>query len=397
MRRPTPCMSNDSSFRIDHHLFLLLNISQVSTYGRFAMNDSNYEKSLELGREAYQLPPGDLKVQLFKEAVRLADADGDLNFAFLLRLHLVEAAIQTGHNELAIPTFAWCRSHFEMDPNRFQEHLKTFLFVFKNLLHDSDEFPQLSREQVDELRAEMAGFYRQFGFNMRPVHYIQLTFATRIGDLDQAIQSHQNYLAIPRDELADCAACEADTEIEYFDLLGEWENAIEAARPNLLGHQSCGEVPHRTFSIVLRPLAMLKRYDEADDYQRRGYRLICDNTAFLNHVALQIAYLVHRERDEEALRMFERHLSWAVNTHHLRARYQFYIASKRVLTQLAANRATCKLNLPEELPAYSSDGDYEPAKLIEWLDQQLRELGTKFNERNGNQFFTQELVQRFEY
>ena len=172
---------------------------------------------------------------------------------------------------------------------------------------------------------------------------------------------------------------------------------VEAAEPALAGRVTCEEVPHRTLNYVLRPLALLGRHDEADAHQKKGYRLIRGNPSFLRYVALQIAYLTHRERHRTAVNMFQRHLAWALATFELRSQYMFDLAAIRLLGQLADRRPTAKLNLPQAFPLFDPSGQYELAPLIGWFKDRSRALAERFDARNGNDFFSREMVERLAY
>ena len=361
------------------------------------MSRAEWDRFNRLTAEAASLPHGEVRVRLLEEAVRRADVKRDMEAMFDARMNLAESACFSGQVEKAFTAFAWCLAKFESDADRFRSQQFSVLWKFKNILHNASEFPQLALDQVEELLSQMASLYRRCGYNMRPVHYLRFVFATDIGDREVASESFARFRAEPRDGMADCRACEADSEIEYYNLMEEPERAVEAAMPNLLGRQSCVEVPHRTYSYVLRPLALLGRNEEADGYRRKGYRLIRQNPVFLSHVALQIVYLIHRGRVQPAVRMLERHLSWALKTAQLRARYLFYTAAKRALGHLAKRKPTHKLGFPPAFPAFQRSANYDLAELIGWFDAEQSALGNRFNARNGNDFFTKELAARLDY
>ena len=361
------------------------------------MSDTNLDRIEELSAEDWSLPHGEVQVRLLEEAVRLADVVRDQDLMFRTRLSFIHSAVFSGHTELALPAFAWCLAQFESDPSRYQRQQHSVLWSFKYILHFADNFPQLTRDQVERLEGQMAEIYDRCGYNMRPVHYVRLGFATGIGDRELAKESFANYRAVPRDTMADCIACEADGELEYYALIDEPEKAVKAVEPSLAGQRTCAEVPHRTYSDALRPLALLERYKEADEYQRKGYRLIRNNPKFLQQVAWQMAYLVHRERREPALRMLERHLPWALDTYYLRNRYLFYVSAKRTLNCFVGKRRAKKLHLPSTFPAFSPTGSYDLAELIAWFDSELKALGARFDARNQNDFFTRDLVERLQY
>ncbi|PQO39975.1 hypothetical protein [Blastopirellula marina] len=361
------------------------------------MNDSLRERINQLWREAYHLPFGEVKVRVLEESLALTESLRDVDAIFIARLQLAAAGTASGHPEKAIPAYAWCLARFEEDPQRFQQHEHHLLWFFKNILHSVDEFPRLTLEQIEDLRTQMTSIYRRFGRNMRPVHYTRFVFSLRIGDLRQAAESLELYSAIPRDELADCLACEADSEAEYYAFIGDMEKTLATAGPNLRQERTCAEVPHRIYCQVLKPLALLGRYEEADEYQRKGYRLIRNNPTFLYHIAFQIAYLVHRNRLTSAVRMFEQHLATAIETHQLRSRFYFYAAAQHLLTQVAQKKSSQKLNLPQAFPLYSDSQEYDLATLIAWLDAELGALGPQFDARNRTNYFTQEIAAQLVY
>ncbi|MFN3152510.1 hypothetical protein [Bremerella sp.] len=361
------------------------------------MSEDIHDQIFDLQMQAYGLPFGDTRLRLAEEALRLAEQTRDLDVIFPVRLEMAGAAGFAGHEEKAMAALAWCLATFEKDEERFREHEFDLLWSFKNFLTSIGEFPQVTRDQFEQLLGQMESLYRRFGYNVRTVHFVRMFFALAIGDRAMAIEAHDEYVAIPRDQMAHCLACEADSDMDYFTFIGEPEKAVDAVSQILSGAQSCSHVPHRTYSGLLRPLVALKRYEEADNYQKRGYRLIRNNRDFLNLIGYQIAYLVHRERTVAAVRMFERHLTWGLETHELSNKYIFYTASKHLFESLPTNKPTRKLSLPPSFPLYEESRDYEIAKLIDWLEQETSTMAAAFDQRNGNNYFSEELPQRLKY
>ena len=142
---------------------------------------------------------------------------------------------------------------------------------------------------------------------------------------------------------------------------------------------------------------MLGQYEEADAFQRRGYPLIRNNREFFQHIGLQMAYLAHRGRLAPAVRMIERHLPWTLSGYELYSRFFFYLGAARVLGDLADSKSTQKLNLPQEFPAFESSGIYDVAALKGWFEAERDAIATRFDRRNGNTFFSKELVEFIRY
>ena len=142
------------------------------------------------------------------------------------------------------------------------------------MVDSTKEFPQISLNQLEGLFEEMATLYRHYGYGMRAVYYCRFVVALNNGDRATATQWLSRFQSEPRYAMANCEACEADDLVKYYELMDDFEKAIEIAQPSFDGQRRCTEVPHRTLNYVLRPLAILGRYEEADRCQRRGYRLI---------------------------------------------------------------------------------------------------------------------------
>ncbi|PQO43725.1 hypothetical protein [Blastopirellula marina] len=361
------------------------------------MSDYDAGRVWDLLRQASSLPHGEVQVRLTEEAVNLAETGRDLDLMFAARQKLVGNAVYSGRLEKALPAFAWCLSHLEREPERFSRYKFHLLWEFKNILHNVDEFPQLSNDQISALRDQMANLYRQSGYNMRPVHYTSLTFAMRSGHFAEAAESFAKYRELGRDSVADCLACEADSDAEYYMLVGENEQAVEAGGPTLRRQLICTEVPHRTYCNMLRPLALQGRYEEADEYQRKGYRLVRNKVIFLAHLGWQLAYQAHRDRLSSALRMFEVNLGIALDTFNLRSRYLFFLAARRVLALAAEKKTSQKLNLPQSFPLYSPTEKYDLAELLNWLDAENARVAAQFDARNGNVYHSQDLAQFVNY
>lgn len=361
------------------------------------MAEDLIDQVYDLQMEAYELPYGEPRLHMLKEALRMAEQSRDLETIFLSKIYVADSAASAGYEEETMAILAWCLATFNENEEELREHVFDLLFLFKNFLNSVDVFPKVTRGQFDQLLGQMETMCHRFGYNQRPVHFTRLAFALGIGDRAMAQESHAKYLAIPRDDMAHCIACEANREVSYFNFLEEPEKAIKSAAKILSGAQSCGHVPSTTFNNLLRTLAILERYEEADNYQKRGYRMIRTNRTYLYQIACQIAYLIHRDRTVAAIRMFERHLAWALTTHELSNRYAFYIVAKHLFASLPTKKPTRKLSLPLSFHLYEEARDYEVAKLIGWLEEETSELAAAFDQRNGNDYFSVELPKQFIY
>ncbi|MFN3152512.1 hypothetical protein [Bremerella sp.] len=351
----------------------------------------------DLQMEAWRLPTGEAKVRLYEEALRLAEQGRGVEIKFLARIYLANAAGCAGYEEKTMTALAWCLAAFEEHERELLEHKTDLILLLKNFLCGVSQFPHVSRAQFEDLLGQLESLLRRFGHTPRTAHFVRMCFARQTGDRPTTIASRDKFLSYPRDQLSHQIASEADEELWHYLFLGDTERAIEAGFHIIRNGLSCGNVPHFTYNGVLRPLAEMGRYQEADDFQQKGYRLIRKTRAFLDLIGYQIAYQMHRGQTTSAIRMFERHLLWALETHDMASRYYFYTAAKHLFTSLPQKTPTHKLSLPTSFSLYDESNEYDIAKLIQWLDQETDSLAAAFDQRNGNDYFSVEILKLLRY
>lgn len=361
------------------------------------MTEDIGDKVYDLQMQAWRLPEGETQLRLYEEALRLAEQSRNLDLIFPAKLYVASSAGNTGYEEKTMAALAWCVATFEKDEQRFQEYQKRLVSHLKTFLCSVSQYSRITREQIEDLLQQFESLLRRFGYSMRTALYVRMHYARKTGNRLSAIELHDKYVLYPRDNMS--SKVEEETEAEFWQayFLGDFDKAIQSAEELLTANPSSSYVLHNTYTGVLRPLAIHNRYEEADQYQKKGYRLIRNNRAFLDRVGQQIAYLVHRERPATAIRMFERHLFWALETHDQTSRFYFYVAAKNLFCSLPQKRPTCKLSLPPSFPLYEQSNEYDVAKLIDWLQQQISPLAIAFDQRNGNDYFSREIPAQLKY
>jgi hypothetical protein len=358
---------------------------------------SSYLSFEQLLSQAHDLPLGDAKVAMFTSAVREADLSRSLEDRFGTRLALIRAATFSGRYETALPAFAWCVAQYERAPEKYAAYEYSLLWQFKGILYGVVEAPQIEAEQVEQLLQQMTILYRRTGRSQRTVDFVRYRIAMQFGDRATTTSTYAKWRSKPRDASSDCIACEADSEVSYFELLDDHDRAIAVAEPCLSRTLQCAEVPHRTIATTLRSFALAGRYEEGDRFQREGYRLIRSNREFIQKLSLHIAYLVHRERFKEASQLVERHIHWAVTTHERRGQYYFYLAAEMACERLAAVQPRSKLRLPAAIADRESDGPCGAADAEQWFRRRRKELGSRFDARCSSSFYGEELPRLLAY
>jgi hypothetical protein len=343
-----------------------------------------------LGR-AERLEPGEAKVMALEEAARLADAHGDMPLAFEVRDALIDAATFGGFPDRALVAFAWCRGQQQRDPERYAP--EPLLWKQKWVVGRLDEFPHISRKQIEGALDDVEQCFAKAGAGRRAVLKLRYQAARDMGDSAWAESFWARWVEEPRDHLTDCRACELDDELDHHIDRGEYAVALEKARPLLEGRSTCAEVPHLTLGSVLYPLFKLGRLEQARDSHLRGYALVQRNREFLATVGEHLEFLTLTGNVERGLKLFERHVGWALEHASHRDRFTFHSAALALMERaLVEGRARVVLSLPRTFTLYSPEGTYETRALRGWLASQAEGLAAKFDARNGTDRFHQLLA-----
>ncbi len=354
------------------------------------MSDDYNVQVDELLYEAAGLEDGPSKIALLEEAVRVADTHGDGYRGYEVRQQLIHTATFGGYPEKALVAFTWCLAQCDREREGRLDY--TMMWKYKWVANRLVNFPQIPREQMESVFEDMAKRYRKAGAAMRAVHKIRCTAAMDMGERATAVKYHRAWQRSVRDMSSDCPACDRNHHMIYLLFLGKDEAAVEEAGPILSGAQRCAEIPHCTYARLLLPLVRLDRVAEAMTYHREGIRLIARNRAFVWELGNHIAFLAVTDNLAAGAKLLERHLAWALETADMTNRFEFYLGARLLLARLReGKRPTIRLRLPA-FPAHEESGTYEIAKLADWFDTETRTLAARFDDRNGNDWFSQRVA-----
>ena len=349
------------------------------------------EQVEELQNQAAGLPYGPSKIELLEHAVRLADTHQDLKLGDLTRELLIVAAILSGYPEKALVAFSWRLAQSDLNPKQFPE--SNWLWLCKGVATNLNGFPQISRQQIEETLDDMARRYQRAGASQRPIFNMLWCYALHAGELDKAREYFRLWEKMPRDGNTDCPACEQNDRVKFHVEMGKRQKALKLADPILRGLLRCGQVPHRTYANVLLPLVQSRQVEKAAEYHDKGYRLIRTNRAFLDAVGDHLTFLALTSNLAQGVKLFEKHLEWALETKYIADRWCFFLAAHFFMDRLVdSGQATLKLRLPKSAPCYQEKGCYEVGLLASWVEESCRDLSARFDARNGNDAFARRLA-----
>ncbi|HEY7315188.1 MAG TPA: hypothetical protein VH643_37935 [Gemmataceae bacterium] len=355
------------------------------------MTTTYQEQIEELQDQACGLPDGPSKMALLEEAVRLADAHRDLWLGDEVRADLIRTATFSGYPEKALVAFSWRLAQSDRDPQLFPE--TDLLWEFKWITDSLPGFPQITRRQIEDMLDDMTRRYQRSGASLRAVYKLRCQIAMAMCEPAEARTYHRQWEKTPRDYSSDCPACEQNHRVRFQLFAGKKEKALEMAEPILHGSLRCAEIPHATYALVLLPLVQLGQVEQAVEYHHKGYRLISNNRKFIDESADHLTFLSLTDNLPRAVKLFEKHLEWALDAKDLYWRWKFYLAAQFLMSRIAANGQTSlKLRLPKAAACYQEEGRYDVDTLSAWIEEACRELAERFDARNGNDGFKRRLA-----
>jgi tetratricopeptide (TPR) repeat protein len=350
------------------------------------------EKAIRLIEQSGEVPEGDEQISLCEEAVRAADAAGDLKLQYYARDKLVSAGLFGGHTEKALVAYSWCLAQFDKNPGVFSQW--TILWKYKWMMGQVRNFPQVPKDRIYEMLDDLTDRMRKAGYGMRAVYNQRYRLEKFWDNKALAVEYFRKMEEQPRDEISNCSACELDDRVSFHIYCGEDARALELARPIVEGQETCGSVPHHTYANLLLPLVRLGRQPEALVYHRRGYELIADNLRYLDDIGDHLIFLALTENFERALSLFAKHYSWIEKSKDLFHRFGFFRAAWLLFELVAVQeRKPLRLALPRSFPGYQIGEEYDPVTLAAWFKDAAAELGRRFDERNDTDAFASLMFQ----
>jgi hypothetical protein len=335
-------------------------------------------------------PTSPVLVALLEQAIRLCDAKGDVPAAYEFRQQYIGEALDNGMSEKALVAFGWNLGQFDRAPEDYDEY--TLLWKYKWMIGRLTSFPEITTAQIEASLADFTARCERYGLTRRASLGLRTGMLRELGDLEGLPQAMAEWRKIPRDAMADCAACERNNMARNQYALGHNRRALQTAKPILSGAMSCSYVPEITYADALVPLLRLDRGEEAANYHTIGYPSVEGNPKFLNSASDHIDYRILVGDTAGAIKAFERHIPMAFVTADTRAKYGWYRSALFLFRRLLdAGKATRKLKLPEAFPLSKPKGPYDVAELAGWFETEARALADRFDARAGNRFRNAEL------
>ncbi|KQO15773.1 hypothetical protein ASF12_27525 [Paenibacillus sp. Leaf72] len=343
----------------------------------------------DLMNQAYDLPPGAAQLEVLEAAVRLADAEGDIENGFYARHQIVKTAGFHGFPLKAIIAFSWQLGQYDQNPEEYDG--RSLLWRYKWIIGTISNFPEIPMSQIQELLEDLGKRYKEHGYSNRTYLYFRSRLALDHGKLDEAKDYLQQFMKAFRDHMSDCIACEQHYIVMLYSRLGEDEQALKAAEPILSGNMKCAEVPHITLPELLLPMQRLNLHEEAKKAHTKGYRLVKGKRDLLESVAQHIEYLT-ATKPAKAIEAVELHLAFALDHENPYEVMLFNLCTARLLKKLVQEGSNVMLRLPASFLAAHEDTSL-PA-LAAYFENLATAAAQRYDARNGNDFYSKKVADK---
>ncbi|OWK46668.1 hypothetical protein [Fimbriiglobus ruber] len=336
--------------------------------------------------EAADLPDGPVKVELITEATRVADVRGDVQAGFQVRKELMETALRCGQPDVLTVAFSWCLAQSDRDPVAIP--VESILWEYRWVVNDLTVFPQVPLRQVIDAIADMSGRYRAAGSLLRAIYLMTMNVALRLRNPAMAAEAYAKWKQARRDVWSDSARTEQSFVASFLVFTRQYQAAVDHCPQVLAGRPDDLHFFGTESSELLMPLLALGRVADAVRVQRSGYRYVARKLRYLDSVGYHVEFLARMNNFATAVKAFEDHATFAVETQMPLDRLEFFRAALILVERMRrAGTTTLKLRLPATFPAQAGDNKYDLGELAARLRSDVADLGAKFDARNENTYY----------
>lgn len=343
----------------------------------------------ELMRKAGRVSPGDTRMQLLLEAIKLADRHQLLAYAFRARTLLLDSAPSSGRWELVPVHFPWLLAMCDKYPGRFDEEKVTW-----DYLAAVQSLPFFTRIRKADILAAQQDLTRRFlKFNRSPKEVLHIRFlnAIEMGDLSLAADIQlelENLNYIPQNDRFFIWFHNRYCRGWFFALTGQWEKAkhdiqivIESAHHDaiLTGYTLAMSLPYYL------------RHGETDGLKtlyQRTLREVRGRKDMIEPFTQMMYFLGLSENVAEFLHHFTEFAGYGEAVEMELDRLGYYqIAAFLMQIAMQSGRDSVKLLLPSSHPLFSESGEYFTGELRDNYLERARELARRFDKRNENGYY----------
>jgi hypothetical protein len=328
------------------------------------------------------------KIALIKQAINLADAHNDIEWGFDLRLDLIRDEKDTSHCDESFPAFAWILDTYDRNPDTFDE--SNFLWEYKWMLGSARRNSSISLEQIESIAEDYKVRLQRNGYSLRAYYAAKSHMAFSVNELEAAKEYIELRDKELRDDMSNCHACELDDNVELELRLGNFDKALTVGNDMLTKKVTCSHMPFSAYCTCVKYFHKAGDTERALEYFNKAEADLAafeDDTSQVSEIGNLIHFLSYYDRDK-AWRYFAQYAHWNIDSEESLD----FLFSISVLPLLRES-GTRRIQVNSSLPWYRADDTYDVAALYDYYHSRAKTLADKFDARNGNDFFNQQLAE----
>lgn len=327
------------------------------------------------------------QIVLIKQAINIADANNDLDWSYDLRMDLVRTEQFTAHSHESFSAFAWILHTMDSHPDIFPEE-EEVMAEYKWLAAVSYNNLRISREQVEAIFEDFRIRCERIGYSKREYYDILSNWSLFLGEKENA----RKYLDLrDLEEKNPITSSGGDSIISIY--VEMYEGEIEKAITHISEFVAQKAQHHMTSIPVYSGLIyylggktyderVIKYFNEADaefsELQIYPFQLY--------EVSLMMHYMSRHNKDK-AWQYFERFVNWEIDAE-ASVRFEFALS---ILPLLNDDGTRVLEAISNKHPYYKPDNTYQLKELYNYYLDIVKDLANKFDERNGNSHFTDDM------
>ncbi|WP_066941675.1 hypothetical protein [Microtetraspora fusca] len=330
------------------------------------------------------LPRGQVKIERLERLAADARATDDRALEGEVLLALIEAQEWGGERDRMPIAFGRLLRILDDFPDQLGELADMIHWQLKWMTYNLLSSPTVPLETTYRWLDELQSRYRQRGYSPRPILALRSCLAGDLGDHRAASAAMEASISAPRDEMADCDACERNDWGTWRADMGDDAGALEHWAPLIDGERSCAEEPHRALARALLPLVRTGRLDDARGAYLRGYPMVRRDANLRSSVGYHIEFCALTGNEARGLEILTEHASWLSGPHgDVSEQLGFLGGAVVLLRRLAALGHG-------DLPVGGRSLD----ELLAPLEREIADVCARYDARNGSTVFSERVAAR---
>ena len=357
--------------------------------------------------EAFErLDHGKARMSGIREAIRQADANHDVPFQIYFRYALCNESEFYGDALETLITFpemlAIIDQHPDAPSTRYndgcRDSLDCVLWNYKWLLEDCVAYYQIPMEDCESFFEDYKKRCLAYGYNLRPYYNLKYEFYLHM-DHPETDKYFQLFEKTPRDENADCNACEQNEIVDYYLKHGKLKKAKLLAKDLESRKLRCGSgwkswlrlkqnymlyyLKNNDFEKAAENIALLRKYNN----KQTPYDVGSEEMYCYIYLDLPKALRIYKKnwktwlREREPMKLFNNNADICV-------------LFKKLME--SRKKQTIKIAYDNSFPLYRKSDSYEMQELFDFYYKQAVDLAKKFDNRNGTDAFMKTLQIKLE-